>query len=310
MKRQSISRREALRLLGAGAATCVAGRKLDAHGSSASQSMISRSIPSSGETLPVIGLGTWQTFDVGTSDAERAPLGEVLSALVAGGAKVIDSSPMYGNSEEVVGDLTAKLGIRPKVFLATKVWTTGKAQGIAQMEASMRKLRAKPLDLIQVHNLVDVETHLATLREWKKAGRVQYIGITHHNTGGHEEVARLLASEPLDFVQINYSVGERDAEKRILPLAKDRGIAVIANRPFAAGDLLKRLRNQPLPDWAAEIDCTSWAQLLLKFIVSHPAITCAIPGTAKAEHMRDNLQGGRGRLPDEAMRARIAAAVQ
>jgi diketogulonate reductase-like aldo/keto reductase len=217
---------------------------------------------------------------------------------------------MYGNSEEVVGDLTAKLGIRPKVFLATKVWTTGKAQGIAQMEASMRKLRAKPLDLIQVHNLVDVETHLATLREWKKAGRVQYIGITHHNTGGHEEVARLLASEPLDFVQINYSVGERDAEKRILPLAKDRGIAVIANRPFAAGDLLKRLRNQPLPDWAAEIDCTSWAQLLLKFIVSHPAITCAIPGTAKAEHMRDNLQGGRGRLPDEAMRARIAAAVQ
>jgi diketogulonate reductase-like aldo/keto reductase len=268
--------------------------------------MLTRAIPSSGEALPVIGLGTWQTFDVGSSPLERAALAEVLTVLAEGGAKVIDSSPMYGNSEAVVGDLTSQLGLRPKLFIATKVWTSGKAAGIEQMEASMSKLRANPIDLIEVHNLVDVETQLETLREWKRAGRLRYFGVTHHNTGGHESVVRVLTSQPIDFVQINYSVGEREAERRILPLAKERGVAVIANRPFAAGDLLRRLRNKPVPAWASEIDCGSWAQILLKFIISHPSITCAIPGTAKAEHMRDNLQAGHGRLPDEKLRARIA----
>ena len=269
--------------------------------------MLTRTIPSSGEALPVIGLGTWQTFDVGPATAERAPLQEVLATFVELGGKVVDSSPMYGNSETVVGEIAAKLGLRENVFVATKVWTTGKAPGVAQMEDSMRKLRANPIDLIQVHNLVDVETQLTTLREWKRAGRVRYLGITHYTASGHEAVAKIMAEQPIDFVQINYSVGEREAERRILPQARERGVAVIANRPFAAGDLFRRLRSKPLPDWAAEIDCTSWAQILLKFIVSHPAITCAIPGTAKAEHVRDNLQAGHGRMPDDKLRARIAA---
>jgi diketogulonate reductase-like aldo/keto reductase len=269
--------------------------------------MLTRAIPSSGETVPVIGLGTWQTFDVGPSPAERAPLAEVLTALSGGGASVVDSSPMYGNSEEVVGDLTSQLGLRPKLFIATKVWTSGRSAGIEQMEVSMRRLRANPIDLIEVHNLVDVDVQLETLREWKRAGRVRYIGVTHYNAGGHDAVARVLASQAVDFVQINYSVGEREAERRILPLAQERGVAVIANRPFAAGDLFRRLRSKPLPGWASEIDCESWAQILLKFILSNPAITCAIPGTAKAEHVRDNLQAGSGRLPDAALRARIIA---
>jgi diketogulonate reductase-like aldo/keto reductase len=308
MNRGGISRRDMLRLLGRCAA-CASANLTNtwAAGSPASQSMLTRPIPASGEALPVIGLGTWQTFDVGPAPSERTPLEDVLTTFVAGGAKLIDSSPMYGRSEEVVGELTSALGQRPKLFVATKVWTSGRAEGIAQMESSMRKLRANPIDLIQVHNLVDVETQLETLREWKRAGRVRYIGITHYNAGGHDAVARVLQSQAVDFVQINYSVGEREAERRVLPLALERGVAVIANRPFAAGDLFRRLRSKPLPAWAAEIDCESWAQVLLKFIISHPAITCAIPATAKAEHMRDNLQGGRGRLPDAKLRDRIAA---
>jgi len=309
MNQAGISRREALRLLGAGVATCAASPLSNAWAAEPPQqkNMLTRAIPSSGEALPVIGLGTWQTFDVGPTPQVRAPLEEVLNAFVEGGAKVIDSSPMYGSSEEVVGDLVSKLGLRPKLFLATKVWTSGKSAGIEQMEASVRKLQANPLDLIEVHNLVDVETQLETLRDWKRAGRVRYLGITHYNAGGHEAVARVLASQAVDFVQINYSLGEREAERRILPLAQERGVAVIANRPFAAGDLFRRLRSKPLPAWASEIECTSWAQVLLKFIISHPAITCAIPGTAKAEHIRDNLQAGHGRLPDENLRARIIA---
>ncbi len=309
MKHRAISRREALRLLGAVVATCASIRlsTVGAAESTHPKAMLTRAIPSTGETVPVIGLGTWQTFDVGPAPSTREPLEEVLQTFVEGGARLIDSSPMYGASEEVVGELTAKLGLRPKLFVATKVWTTGRAAGLEQMEASMRKLRANPLDLIQVHNLVDVDTQLETLREWKRTGRVRYIGVTHYNAGGHEAVARVLSAQAVDFVQINYSVGEREAERRILPLARERGVAVIANRPFAAGDLFRRLRSKPLPAWAAEIDCDSWAQVLLKFIISHPAVTCAIPATAKAEHMRDNLRAGQGRMPDEPMRARIIA---
>jgi diketogulonate reductase-like aldo/keto reductase len=271
--------------------------------------LATRKIPSSGEALPVIGLGTWQTFDVGESQDARAPLAKVLGAFTELGGKLVDSSPMYGNSEEVVGDLTAQVGLRKKLFIATKVWTSGRQEGIVQMEDSMRKLRADPIDLMQVHNLVDVNTHLATLREWKQAGHVRCIGIPHYMAGGHDAVARILETQPLDFIQINYSVGEPEAERRLLPLAKERGVAVIANRPFAEGGLFSRLRSRSLPSWAAEIGCESWAQILLKFIVSHPAITCAIPATSKVAHLRDNMQAAYEPLPDAKLRMRIAAEV-
>jgi diketogulonate reductase-like aldo/keto reductase len=222
---------------------------------------------------------------------------------------VIDSSPMYGQSEDVVGALGAKLGILSKLFVATKVWTAGKAEGVRQMEESMRKLRVRTIDLMQVHNLVDAATHLDTLLEWKRAGRVRYVGVTHYTAGSYEDVARLVTAHPVDFIQINYSVGEREAERRLLPLAMERRVAVIANRPFAGGDLVRRLRGRPLPAWAAEIDCDSWAQVLLKFVVSNPAITCAIPATSRVDHLRDNMKAGTGRLPDAALRARIAAEV-
>jgi diketogulonate reductase-like aldo/keto reductase len=306
-----VRRRDALRLMGAagmGVAMGAAGAA-GAVGPGPGSAILTRRIPSTGETIPVVGLGTWQTFDVGPSPAARAPLEDVLGAFVELGGRLVDSSPMYGRSEEVVGDLAAKLGLQPKLFLATKVWTSGKAAGIRQMEESMRKLRSNRIDLMQVHNLVDVDAHLATLAGWKRDGRVRYVGVTHYTAGSHEAVARLIASKPVDFVQINYSVGERDAERRLLPLAQERGAAVIANRPFACGDLFRRLRQKPLPAWAAEIDCDSWAQVLLKFVVSHPAITCAIPATSRAAHLRDNMKAAYGRLPDgsELPSARIAA---
>jgi diketogulonate reductase-like aldo/keto reductase len=268
---------------------------------------LARKIPSSGELLPVIGLGTWQTFDVDPSQHARAPLAEVLGTFAELGGKLVDSSPMYGNSEEVVGDLAAKLGLQKKLFIATKVWTSGRQHGITQMEDSMRKLRAGPIDLMQVHNLVDVNTHLSTLREWKQAGRVRYIGVTHYTASGHDAVARIVAVQPLDFLQINYSVAEREAERSLLPLATERGVAVIANRPFGAGGSFNRLRGRPLPSWAAEIGCESWAQVLLKFIVSHPAVTCVIPATSKVVHLRDNMKAAYGPMPDQKLRARIAA---
>ncbi|HEX8070224.1 MAG TPA: aldo/keto reductase [Pyrinomonadaceae bacterium] len=319
-----MSRRDALRLMGAGAAALAVVTSCAPQATKSpaptpggpappttgvSAPLLTRRIPSSGELLPVIGLGTWQTFDVGADAAARASLEEVLGAFAAAGGRLIDSSPMYGSSEEVVGDLSAKLGLRPKLFVATKVWTTGKAAGVEQMNASLRKLRADPIDLMQVHNLVDVNSHLDTLREWQRAGRVRYVGVTHYEAGSHDAVARVVAARPLDFIQINYSVGEREAERRLLPLASERGVALIANRPFAGGELLRRLRDQPLPAWAAEIECASWAQLLLKFVVAHPAITCAIPATARVAHLRDNMRAGLGPLPDEKLRARIAAAV-
>jgi diketogulonate reductase-like aldo/keto reductase len=268
---------------------------------------LTRTIPSTGEELPVLGLGTWQTFDVGAAEKERAPLAEVLRDFVALGGTLVDSSPMYGRSEDVVGAVAETAGVHDRLFLATKVWTSGRRKGIEQMESSFRKMRTDRLDLLQVHNLVDVETHLATLRGWKADGRVRYIGITHYTASAHAEVETVMRRETVDFLQINYSVAEPEAERRILPLAQEKGIAVIANRPFATGSLLRRLSKRPLPGWAAEIDCTSWAQVLLKFVISHPAITCAIPATASPAHLRDNMAAGSGRLPDEALRGRIAA---
>jgi aryl-alcohol dehydrogenase-like predicted oxidoreductase len=302
-KLNQITRREAVRLIGAS----VAGLALPITTRAASESsrMLARTIPSSGKKLPVIGLGTWRAFDVDLTTENRKQLEEVLSLFVKLGGCVIDSSPMYGRAEGVIGDLTATLGIRDKVFLATKVWTRGKENGIKSMERSMALLRTKRVDLMQVHNLLDVHTHLATLREWKEQGRIRYLGITHHEAGAFPDVEKIMRSEKLDFLQINYSLMEREAEQNILPLAQERGIAVLINRPFGAGNLFGKVRSQPLPDWATEFDCRSWAQFFLKWIVAHPAVTCAIPATDKAAHLEDNMQGGVGRLPDENMRRRM-----
>jgi diketogulonate reductase-like aldo/keto reductase len=273
--------------------------------------MIARTLAGSGEAIPVIGLGTWQTFDVGEGDTERAPLKDVLQRFAAAGGTLIDSSPMYRRAEAVVGDLISELDLRSSLFVATKVWTQGRAEGIRQMEKSMRLLRVDRLDLMQVHNLVDVRTHLDTLRGWKADGRVRYIGVTHYTSSGAEEIANLLATEDVDFVQINYSPVERDAERRLFPLTRERGIAVLANRPLGGADsgVRSRLKRRPLPAWAADIGCTSWAQLMLKFVVSHPAVTCAIPATSDPRHLDDDVKAGEGLLPDESMRERIAAAI-
>lgn len=270
--------------------------------------LLLKRVPASDEMLPAIGLGTWQTFDVGGGKAERGPLAEVLEAFSGLGGKVIDSSPMYGKSEEVAGDLMEELGLRKKLFVATKVWISGKEQGIRQMEESMKKLKSPEVDLMQVHNLLDVRTHLDTLNAWKHEGRIRYLGATHYHAGGHEAVMKLMERDSLDFVQINYSLGEREAERKLLPVAKDRGVAVIVNRPFAGGNLFARLREKPLPGFAKEIGCESWAQLMLKFIISHPAVTCAIPATSKVRHLRDNMGACYGALPEEEMRRKIADA--
>jgi diketogulonate reductase-like aldo/keto reductase len=216
---------------------------------------------------------------------------------------------MYGAAESVVGDLAADLGVTGAFFLATKVWTSGRDAGIAQMEESLRRLRVRRLDLMQVHNLLDWRTHLRTLREWKDAGRVRYLGVTHYTSSAYDELERVLRAEPVDFVQVNYSLGERQAERRLLPLARDRGVAVIVNRPFSEGGLFRRVRGQPLPAWAAGFDCGSWAQFFLKWILAHPAVTCVIPGTSRPEHLVDNLGAGTGRLPEAATRDRMAALV-
>jgi len=298
-----MTRREAARLIGASAAGLAL--PISARAVSESPTMLARTIPSSGEKLPVIGLGTWQTFDVDLTTDNRRQLEEALSLFVKLSGRVIDSSPMYGRAEDVIGELTAALGIRDRLFLATKVWTHGKENGIKSMERSMALLRTKRIDLMQVHNLLDVHTHLATLREWKEQGRIRYLGITHYEAGAFADVEKIMRSEKLDFVQINYSLMEREAEQRILPLAQERGIAVLINRPFGAGDLFGKVRSKPLPGWATEFDCRSWAQFFLKWIVAHPAVTCAIPATDKPGHLKDNMQGGIGRLPDENMRRRM-----
>ena len=256
----------------------------------APEKMQSRPIPSTGARLPIIGCGTWRTFDVGPGAAERAPLADVLQVLFEAGGSVIDSSPMYGASEGVVGDLLSASQARDKAFIATKVWTRGRAQGIAQMRESMKRFRTGRIDLMQVHNLLDWRTHLATLRAWKSEGRITYLGVTHYTSTAYKDLEAVLRAEKLDFVQLNYAMNDREAEQRLLPLAADRGIAVLVNQPFGGGDLLRSLRGRPLPEWAAELGCESWAQILLKFVLGHPAVTCVIPGTSRPQHMRDNAQ--------------------
>jgi aryl-alcohol dehydrogenase-like predicted oxidoreductase len=271
--------------------------------------MTTRPIPSTREALPVIGCGTWLGFDVSPGSAEHQRLPGVLDALFAAGGSLIDSSPMYGRAESVVGELLAASGQREKAFLATKVWTSGREAGIAQMEQSFQRLRTQRIDLLQVHNLVDWRTHLATLRDWKAQGRVRYIGITHYNASAYAEVEAVLRAEPLDFLQINYSIDARQAEERLLPLAAERGMAVIVNMPFGGGGLLRRLGTQAWPAWAGEIGCRSWSQLLLKFVLSHPDVTCTIPGTTWPEHMADNAAAAAGTFPDAAFWQRHAASI-
>src|SRR5690606_38354491 len=263
-------------------------------GAPGSPTMHRKPIPSSGEPLPVIGCGTWIGFDVSPRGAEYERLREVLLALFDAGGSVVDSSPMYGRAEDVAGRLLEETGTRERAFVATKVWTSGRESGIRQMEESFRLLRTKTIDLLQVHNLVDWRTHLAVLREWKAQGRVRYVGVTHYTSSAYPQLEQVLRSEALDFVQLNYSVDDRAAGLRLLPLAAERGIAVLVNRPFGGDGLLRSLRGRPLPGWAGEIGCESWAQLLLKFVVSHPAVTCAIPGTGNPAHMRANALAGTG----------------
>src|SRR5687768_13654569 len=268
--------------------------------------IMTKAIPSTGEALPVIGVGTWQTFDAGKDPGARAPLAAVLKLMTKAGHGVVDSSPMYGSSETVAGELIAEHGLRDKLFIATKVWTHGREAGIEQMETSFRRLRVKRMDLMQVHNLADVETHTKTLLEMKSGKKLRYIGITHYTSSAYPAVERALKTGHYDFLQINYSLGERGSEKRLLPLAREMKIAVIANRPFAEGALFRQVKGKPLPPWAAELGIESWAQYFLKWIVSHPAVTCTIPGTGNPKHMQDNLAAGRGALLDEGARKRMA----
>jgi aryl-alcohol dehydrogenase-like predicted oxidoreductase len=297
-----MTRRRFLQVSSAGMLAAAAGARAGGGGG-----MESRPIPRSGEPLPVVGLGTWQTFDVGSAEAERAPLQEVLRILLDGGGRAIDSSPMYGRAEAVTGDLLARLPPLPRPFLATKVWTTGRAAGEAQMRESMRRMRTGRMDLLQVHNLLDWETHLPVLREWKASGLVRYVGVTHHSPSAFPLLERLLATEKLDFVQLPLSIASREAERRLLPAAADAGAAVLVMRPFEEGALFSAVKGRALPAWAAEIGAASWAQVFLKYVVAHPAVTCAIPATRRPEHMRDNLAAGSGPFPDERMRRRMAA---
>jgi diketogulonate reductase-like aldo/keto reductase len=302
----NVARRAALKLLSAGAIMAMNAPSARA----AAAPLIARNIPRSGETLPVIGLGTYIVFDVAPDSPAIAECRDVLKTFSAGGGRLIDSSPMYGRAEAAVGEVAAATGLQSSLFLATKVWTSGREAGIAQMENSLRLLRTRRLDLMQVHNLLDLPTHLKTLREWKRAGTIRYIGITHYQSGAYRELEKLLATREYDFVQFNHSLAEREAEARLLPAAAETGTAVIINRPFAQGELFAKVKGRALPAWAAEFDCASWAQFFLKYIVAQPAVTCVIPGTGKARHMTDNLGAGAGRLPDAKQRKRMVDLIQ
>jgi diketogulonate reductase-like aldo/keto reductase len=271
----------------------------------AERSAITKAIPSTGERLPVIGMGSWITFDVGSNSYERAVRAKVMQAFFDNGGALVDSSPMYGSSEEVIGEGLKAIKHKDKLFAATKVWILGKKSGVRQMEDSQKLWGVTRFDLMQIHNMFDWETHWETLREWKAAGRVRYVGITTSHGRRHGDVEKAMAKTPFDFVQFTYNLEDREVEQRLLPLAAERDMAVIINRPLDGGSLFRRVRGKPLPSWAAEFDCKNWAQYFLKFIVSHPAVTCAIPATSKVDHMLENMGANFGRLPDAAMRRRM-----
>ena len=295
-----MERRRFIELAGALTAAPLLGKK-------AMVPAITREIPSSGERIPVIGMGTWLTFDVGRSSSDRIRLRGVLQTFFDRGGRLIDSSPMYGRSELVIGELLPQINPRPPLFSATKVWTPGRRFGVMQMEASQKLWRVPKFDLLQVHNLLDWEGHLQTLKEWKASGRVRYIGVTTSHGRRHEELERSMLREPLDFVQFTYNLADRTAESRLLPLARERKMAVILNRPLDGGNLFERVRGKTLPTWASEFDCTTWSQFFLKFVVSHPVATCAIPATSQVAHIVENMGAMTGRLPDAPMRTRMAS---
>ncbi len=271
--------------------------------------LLLRPIPSSGERLPVVGMGTSRTFDVQNDATAMEQLSQVLAAFFDNGGRLIDSSPMYGSAESVVGQLLGPEQGKSSLFAATKVWTDGRANGIAQMERSMQRLGVDVIDLMQIHNLRDWETHLPVLGEWKQKGRIRYMGITTSHGRDHAALAKILRTETLDFVQFSYNIADRNAEERLLPLAADHGVAVLINRPFQRGSLFQITRGHALPAWSAEFDCHSWAQFFLKFIIAHPHVTCVIPATSKVKHMTDNMAAGVGRQPDADLRRRMVAHV-
>lgn len=271
------------------------------------EQMLTRSIPASGEPLPVIGMGTSGSFDVPASEAALAPLREVLRLLLDKGSRVLDTAPSYGRAQTVSGLLLEQGGWRENVFLASKLGVRGRERGLAQFEESLRALRSKRLDLLQVHNLIDYRTLLGLLRDLKAQGRIRYLGVTHYLEAAHDELVGIVEREPLDFLQINLSVVSRNAERRLLPLCREKGVAVLINRAFEDGQLFARVKGRELPRWAADIDCCSWAQVFLKYVISHPAVTCVIPASSDPRHMADNLLAGFGRMPDTAQRERIAA---
>lgn len=302
-----ISRRQAAKLIGATATSALlpgGAVRLFAAGEAARP--ILRAIPSTGEKLPVIGLGSALTFDV-RGAAQEAAVREVLSAFVKLGGKLIDTSPAYGNAESLIGDLAYKAGLTKSLFIATKVWTRSKPEGIAQMERSLQRFRTRTLDLVQVHNLADVDREMGALNEFKAKGKIRYTGMTHSEWKGHGEMERAMKANKPDFIQINYSLMDRAAAQRLLPLAREMGMGVIINRPFGGGGIFQVLAGKKLPVWAAEFDCRTWSQFLLKWIVSNPAITCVIPATRSAAHLADNMGAGRGRLPDAKTRDRMAS---
>ena len=302
MTTDPIDRRTAVTLMAAAAAAAIAPPGMTAV---APGTIATRKVPGSGEAIPVIGMGSSNTFDVGTAAEERAPLGEVLRGLVAGGGTVIDTSPMYGRAETVIGDLVHELGLRSRLWFATKVWTRGRAAGAAQIEQSYTRLRTTKLELLQIHNLLDWREHVPTIRALQESGKLRYSGITHYRADAHAELERVLGAERFDWLQVNYSLAEPEAAARLLPFCRDKGIAVMVNRPFADGALFDRVRGKPLPTWAAELGCASWGQFFLRWAASHPAVTCVIPATSKPRHMADNTAAGKAPLPDEAQRKRM-----
>jgi diketogulonate reductase-like aldo/keto reductase len=302
-------RRTFLKLLLLGAAS-LAGRCWPGFTRAAGRAILTKTIPSSGVEIPVIGMGTWRTFDVGNDPLLRDNRTDVLREFFARGGGMIDSSPMYGSSEDVLGHGLEELGFPETLFSASKIWTSFAANGLNQVEDSKRLWRVSKFDLFQVHNLRNWQDHLKTLYELKEKGEIGHVGVTTSHGRRHEELETLMRREPLDFVQLTYNIFDREAENRLLGLAQDRGIAVIANRPYGGGDIIDRLKKEPLPAWAAEADCRSWAEFLLKFIVSHPAVTCAIPATTRVDHMRENMAACTGRLPGAALRNRMAAYVE
>lgn len=310
-------RRQVLKLLGLGGL----GAGLAAHGirplraeAVVKREIIKRTIPSSGEQVPAIGLGTGRTMDVGSIDSltrdELKELSDVVRLFYAHGARLVDTSPMYGTAEELVGQLASELDIADELFMATKVWTQGAENGKEQMLRSMQLLHSDPVDLMQIHNLVDWKTHYKTLRAWKEEGRIRYIGITHYRSEAHEELERILKSETFDFTQFNYNVLDRHAEKRLLPFCRDNGIATLINEPFEKGNMFQRTKGKALPEWAGEFDAGSWAQVFLKFIIAHPAVTCPIPATSDPKHVVDNVTAAYGKLPDESQRQKIVSYVE